>query len=121
MAQYKLNFSIKMIFNLKILKSYFKSEYVAIMWPKMKYSVLALAILALAGCGGEDHQYKDFTNLAPGVTEETFAGDSKVCEGEKNKHSHKIRGREAGYTGIHAGYLGCLHAKGWVRKSPELY
>jgi hypothetical protein len=88
---------------------------------KMKTGVLAFAILALTGCGGEEHQYKDFTNLAPGVTEKTFAEDSKVCEGEKSKHSHKIRGRDAGYTGLHAGYLGCLHAKGWVRKSPELY
>jgi len=88
---------------------------------KMKTSILALAILVLTGCGKVDHQYTDFTNLAPGTTEKTFQGDSKGCEAEKNKHSHKIRGREAGYTGIHAGFLGCMQAKGWERKSPELY
>jgi hypothetical protein len=102
------------------LKLYINKKLLIVLRDKMKTSVLALAILFLTGCG-EEHQYKDFTNLAPGVTEKTFAGDSKVCEGEKSKHSHKIRGRDAGYTGLHAGYLGCLQAKGWVRKSPELY
>ena len=87
---------------------------------KLITSILALVILVLTGCG-EDHQFKDFINLAPTASEETFNGDSKICEREKSKHSHKIRGREAGYTGIHAGFLGCMQEKGWERKSPELY
>ncbi len=86
----------------------------------MKLIILALAILVLTGCG-EDHLYRDFTHPGPGASEKTFDGDSRICDAEKNKYSHKIRGREAGYTGGHAGFLGCMQGKGWERKNPELY
>jgi hypothetical protein len=100
---------------------YFNKRSSVDLEEKMKTSMLALAILVLTGCGGEEHQFKDFTPLGPGATEKTFARDSKKCESEKDKYSHKIRGREAGYTGSHAGFLGCMQGKGWERKSPELY
>jgi len=87
---------------------------------EMKYIILALAISVLTSCG-ETPQYKDFMNLAPGITEKTFYEDSRKCEAVKDKHSSKIRGRELGFKGMNTAFLGCMKEKGWEQKRPELY
>ena len=68
----------------------------------------------LYGC---DSQFKsqDFTNRDPYKTKSAFKVDSKQCEGEKNKHSNKIQGREFGFRGEHTGFLGCMRLKGWSK------
>ena len=87
---------------------------------EMKYSILALAILVLTGCG-ESPKYKDFSNTAPGKTEKTFYEDSRKCEAIKDKHSSTIKGRELGFKGINTAYLGCMKEKGWEQRIPGLY
>jgi len=86
----------------------------------MKYSILALAILVLSGCG-EYLDYEDFTNLAPGKTEKIFYQDSAACEAIKEKFSSTIKGRELGFKGKNTAILGCMKEKGWEQKTPGLY
>lgn len=86
----------------------------------MKYSILALAILVLMGCG-EKLKYEDFINLGPGKTEASFQEDSKKCEAIKDKFSTTIKGRELGFKGKNTAMLGCMKEKGWEQKSPGLY
>jgi len=86
----------------------------------MKYSVLALTILVVTGCG-ENPEYKDFINLAPEKTEKIFYQDSGKCQADKDNHSSKIRGRELGFKGLNTAYLGCMKEKGWEQKQPGLY
>lgn len=79
-----------------------------------------LLTLILTSCS-EGYRFEDFTFVGPGKTEKTFSQDSQVCETEKNKHSHKIQGREFGFKGQDVGYLGCMKLKGWEKKEPRLY
>lgn len=86
----------------------------------MKYSILALAILALTGCG-DSPRYEDFINLGPGKTEKSFNEDSRKCETNKVKFSSLIKGRELGFKGKNTAFLGCMKEKGWEQKQPGLY
>jgi len=45
-----------------------------------------------------------------------FLLDSKKCKKNKDKHSHKIQGREFGFEGEDTGYLGCMKLEGWSKK-----
>ena len=74
---------------------------------------LAWAVAStISGCGSA-FNYEDFTNSDPYKTEKAFRADSRLCEVEKDKHSHKIQGREFGFQGEHTGYLGCMQLQGW--------
>jgi len=88
---------------------------------EMIKSIFVLLTLVLLASCGESHRFEDFTFVGPGKTEETFSQDSRVCETEKNKHSHKIQGREFGFKGQDVGYFGCMKLKGWEKKEPGLY
>ena len=74
---------------------------------------MSFVILTLISACGSPFNYEDFTNIDPYKTEKAFKQDSKSCEAEKNKHSHKIQGREFGFQGEHTGYLGCMKLRGW--------
>ena len=86
----------------------------------MKYSVLALMILVVMGCG-ESPKYKDFSNLAPDKTEKIFYQESAKCEADKNSASSEIRSRELGYKGLNTAYQGWWKEKGWETIQPGLY
>ncbi|MBT4898533.1 MAG: hypothetical protein HON56_05630 [Nitrospina sp.] len=74
---------------------------------------LTLIFLLSVGCS-EDRKFEDFANEDSGKGEQEFRADSKKCMAEKDKFSHKIQGREFGFEGEHAGYLGCMKLKGWT-------
>lgn len=71
--------------------------------------------IVLLGCA-EDRRFADFTNEDSGKGEQEFQKDSKQCTADKDKFSHKIQGRELGFEGEHAGYLGCMKMQGWNQK-----
>ena len=74
-----------------------------------------IIILLLVGCA-EDRKFSDFTNEDSSKGEKEFLRESKQCTADKDKFSHKIQGRELGFEGEHAGYLGCMKMKGWSQK-----
>ena len=45
-----------------------------------------------------------------------FLLDSQKCEKNRDKYSYKIQGREFGFEGEDAGYLGCMKLEGWSKK-----
>ncbi len=71
----------------------------------------------VASCGGP-YDYQEFSHRDPYVTEDDFKRDMRECEVEKKKHSSKIQGREFGFKGEEAGFLGCMKVKGWDKVSP---
>ncbi|MBT5472646.1 MAG: hypothetical protein HOK41_18740 [Nitrospina sp.] len=81
----------------------------------MRVGLFAIFIL-LIGCA-EDRQFADFENEDSAKGEQEFLKDSKLCTENKNKFSHKIQGRELGFDGEHAGYLGCMKMQGWSQKT----
>lgn len=99
---------------------YSNYNHLAALEEKMKYSILALAIFVLSGCG-DSPKYEDFINLGPGKTEESFYEDSLKCETDKVKFSSLIKGRELGFKGKNTAFLGCMKEKGWEQKQPGLY
>ncbi|MFQ5482130.1 MAG: hypothetical protein ACE5ER_05170 [Nitrospinaceae bacterium] len=69
----------------------------------------------LAGCG-QTPAFEEYFHSG-GVGEKArFDADSALCQKEKNKHSHKIQGREFGFSGPETGYHACMKLKGWERK-----
>lgn len=87
----------------------------------IKIGCFVLLTFVLTSCG-EGFRFEDFTFTGSnGKTKEVFYQDSKVCEADKNKFSHKIQGREFGFRGQNEGYLGCMKLKGWDPKEPQLY
>ena len=81
----------------------------------MRVGIIFVFIL-LVGCA-EDRKFEDFTHEDSGKAEQEFLEDSRKCTAEKDKHSHKIQGREFGFEGEHTGYLGCMKLKGWDQKT----
>lgn len=73
-------------------------------------------ILFFVGCGNA-FQYEDFVPNDPARNAKQFSVDSAQCELDQDKHSSKIRGRELGFRGEHAAYLGCMQVRGWNRKT----
>ncbi|MZH01994.1 MAG: hypothetical protein F3745_00925 [Nitrospinae bacterium] len=75
--------------------------------------------IVLVGCA-EERKYSDFIHEDGGKREQEFLKDSRQCTADKDKFSHKIQGRELGFEGEHAGYLGCMKLQGWSEKQlPE--
>ncbi len=72
---------------------------------------LILVFILSVGCS-EDRRFEDFINEDSVKGEQEFQEDSQKCTANKDKFSHKIRGRELGFEGEHAGYLGCMKLKG---------
>ena len=81
----------------------------------MRVSIFFIFIL-LMGCA-DDRKFSDFTNEDSGKGEQEFLKESSQCTADKDKFSHKIQGRELGFEGEHAGYLGCMKMKGWSQKT----
>ena len=81
----------------------------------MKRVGLIFILIFWVGCS-EDRKLEDFTHEDSGKGEQEFREDSQKCTKEKDKHSHKIQGREFGFEGEHTGYLGCMKLKGWSQK-----
>lgn len=82
----------------------------------MKAWLLLAGIVFVFGCG-DSYRYEQFTPADTAKGREDFDKDSAICLAEKNKHSHKIQGREFGFKGSDVGYFGCMKLKGWDRKS----
>jgi len=81
----------------------------------MKHGIPILIIFFFFGCS-EQHRFEDFASTDPEKGKEVFYQDSQVCEGEKNRHSAKIQGRELGFKGEDTAFLGCMQVKGWSQK-----
>jgi len=82
---------------------------------RMIHIALVLIFVFSLGCS-EDRKFEDFVNADKGKGEQEFRQDSQKCTANKDKFSHKIRGRELGFEGEHAGYLGCMQLQGWARR-----
>jgi hypothetical protein len=77
---------------------------------------LILICIFIIGCS-EGWKSENFSHEDVSKNEKDFLTDSKKCITNKDKFSHKIQGRELGFEGEHAGYLGCMKMQGWSRKS----
>ena len=73
-------------------------------------------LIFLVGCA-EERRFADFTHADGGKGEQEFLINSRQCMADMDKFSHKIQGRELGFEGEHAGYLGCMKLQGWSQKS----
>ncbi len=80
----------------------------------MRVGIICMFFL-LVGCA-EERKFEDFIHEGSGKAEQEFLKDSRKCAAERDKHSHKIQGREFGFEGEHAGYMGCMKLKGWDQK-----
>jgi hypothetical protein len=77
---------------------------------------LILSFLIFVGCSA-DWNPEGFVHEDQSKGKQEFLKDSQKCLAEKDKFSHKIQGREFGFEGEHAGYLGCMKLKGWSQKA----
>jgi hypothetical protein len=71
--------------------------------------------ILLVGCA-EERKFADFIHADSGKGEQEFLIHSRQCSVNKDKFSHKIQGRELGFEGEHASYLGCMKLQGWSQK-----
>jgi len=84
----------------------------------LRKAVLFLALAGLLPACGQGRNFEEFTHRDPYMKEDDFRRDVRQCEADKDKHSSKIQGRELGFKGQDAGFLGCMKQKGW-EKSPS--
>jgi len=80
--------------------------------------VISVLFYALAASCGVSYDHEEFSHRDPYMTEDDFKRDMRECEVEKKKHSSKIQGREFGFKGEEAGFLGCMKVKGWDKVTP---
>ena len=80
------------------------------------YLIMILALF-FSGCG-PSWNFEDFKNVESSKAEEVFDKDLKTCEIEKIKFSSIIQGREYGFRGENAPFLGCMRYRGWSPKKP---
>ena len=67
------------------------------------------------GCG-PSWNYSDFKSVEKSKPEEIFEKNLETCLKEKDKYSSIIQGREYGFRGEHAPFLGCMRYRGWSPK-----
>jgi len=80
-----------------------------------KILFLFIFLIVFSGCG-PSWNYSDFKSVEGSRPEEAFEKDLEVCLEEKIKYSSIIQGREYGFRGEHAPFLGCMRYKGWSPK-----
>jgi hypothetical protein len=80
-----------------------------------KISFLFIPLIIFSGCG-PSWSYSDFKNVEGSKSEEAFEKDLETCLEEKIKFSSIIQGREYGFRGEHAPFLGCMRYRGWSPK-----
>ena len=85
-----------------------------------KILFLFASTIILSGCN-PIWSYSDFKNNERVESKEVFKKDLKVCLKEKIKFSSIIQGREYGFRGEHAAFLGCMRYKGWSPKKSFSY
>ena len=61
-------------------------------------------------------KYSDFKSVEGFRSEKLFEKDLKTCLKEKEKYSSIIQGREYGFRGEHAPFLGCMRYREWSPK-----
>jgi hypothetical protein len=72
-------------------------------------------LIVFSGCG-PSWNYSNFKSVEGSRSEEVFEKDLETCLVEKIKYSSIIQGREYGFRGEHAPFLGCMRYKGWSPK-----
>lgn len=72
-------------------------------------------LIVVSGCG-PSWSYSNFKSVEGSRSEEVFEKDLETCLEEKVKYSSIIQGREYGFRGEHAPFLGCMRYKGWSPK-----
>ncbi len=80
-----------------------------------KISLLFLSLIVFSGCG-PSWNYSDFKSVEGSKPKETFEKNLETCLKEKVKYSSIIQGREYGFRGEHAPFLGCMRYRGWSPK-----
>jgi len=80
-----------------------------------KISFLFIFLIIFSGCG-PSWNYSSFKSVEGSRSEEVFEKDLEMCLEEKEKYSSIIQGREYGFRGEHAPFLGCMRYKGWSPK-----
>jgi hypothetical protein len=80
-----------------------------------KILLLSIFLIVISGCG-PSWNYSNFKSVEGSRSEEVFEKDLEVCLEEKVKYSSIIQGREYGFRGEHAPFLGCMRYKGWSPK-----
>ncbi|GEM_PF-4856154 len=80
-----------------------------------KISFLLIPLIIFSGCG-PSWSYSDFKNVEGSKSEKAFEKDLETCLEEKIKFSSIIQGREYGFRGEHAPFLGCMRYRGWNPK-----
>jgi hypothetical protein len=80
-----------------------------------KILFLLIFLIVFSGCG-PSWSYSNFKSVEGTRSEEVFEKDLETCLEEKIKYSSIIQGREYGFRGEHAPFLGCMRYKGWSPK-----
>ncbi len=80
-----------------------------------KILFLFVSLALFLGCG-PSWSHSDFKSVEGSKPEEVFEKDLESCLKQKGKYSSIIQGREYGFRGEHAPFLGCMRYKGWSPK-----
>ena len=77
---------------------------------------LSFSLIFYIGCG-PSWSFSDFKSVEGSKTKEVFKKNLGTCLKEKEKYSSIIQGREYGFRGEHAPFLGCMRYRGWSPKN----